>query len=332
MNESQVKVSQSPYQAYCCPVDLSSLRVTGEGLYKSSTNDIYRFIDVDCKVVDFIANTELNPFDHVNRKAYDSPVSMDMYRNFLDWLFMTFSTDEATFRQDLVRRLQLSRGAKVLITGCGFGDDIDVINQYLCGDVEIHAQDLSKSMVTAAASKYNYQNVFYSVSSATSLPYQSRYFDAVFHFGGINLFGDISKSISEMERVCKLNGIILFGDEGVAEHLRETQYADIVITNNKLWAAHAPIHLLPGNASNIQLSYVLGNCFYLIQFSPHDGLPKINIDIPHQGLHGGTARTRYFGQTEGLTESTKEKLNEAAKHRGISIHNLLELAIKKFLT
>jgi SAM-dependent methyltransferase len=189
---------------------------------------------------------------------------------------------------------------------------------------EIHAQDLSKAMVLEASKLVPEDNICFSVSNALALPYRSRYFDAVFHFGGINLFGDVKKAICELERVCRIGGRVLFGDEGVAPHLRGSQYSEIAIRNNHLWAAEAPMQLLPHNALDIELTYVLGNCFYLIAFSPSEGYPKMNIDLPHKGIRGGTARTRYFGQLEGVTEKTKEKVIARARELGVSVHSLLE--------
>jgi len=84
------------------------------------------------------------------------------------------------------------------------------------------------------------------------------------------------------------------------------------------------MNLLPHNATNVELAYVLGNCFYLIVLSPSIGFPQMNIDVEHKGTRGGTARTRYFGKLEGVSERTKEKLIKRAKERGVFIHSLLE--------
>ncbi|RDI48172.1 class I SAM-dependent methyltransferase [Aquicella lusitana] len=320
------------YRAFCCPDQLTSLELKPKVGFLNKAGELYKFIDPDYRVIDFVNTKNFTEFDKANSKIYDAPASAEVYRNFLDWLFATFNEDEMSFRQNLIKKLRLSAGQKVLITGCGFGDDIGIIYDMVGNSGEIHAQDLSKSMVLSASNKFKQSNVRFSVSTATALPYKSRYFDAVFHFGGINLFGNIKKAIAEMERVCKVNGTILFGDEGIASHLRDTQYAEIAISNNKLWASQPPMELLPYNASKIELSYILGNCFYIIQFSPSDGLPAMNIDILHKGLRGGTARTRYFGQVEGLTLETKQALIQEAKNRNTSIHALLEESIKKMLS
>src|SRR3546814_8144504 len=70
-------------------------------------------------------------------------------------------------------------------------------------------------------------NLFFSVSDACHLPFEDRFFDAAFHFGGINLFDDVEGAIGEMNRVVKPGGRVVFGDEGIGprseEHTSELQ-------------------------------------------------------------------------------------------------------------
>ena len=49
------------------------------------------------------------------------------YENFLTWLFETFKQDEISFRNSLVEKLNLKAGDRVLVTGCGLGDDVKCI-------------------------------------------------------------------------------------------------------------------------------------------------------------------------------------------------------------
>lgn len=315
-------------QAFCDPVTHEPLTQAERSLSNRSGVS-FDFLDDECRVIDFIAPSIVSAADDVNLQMYNDEQSTEKYRNFLNWLFATFNVEEANFRADLTRKLSLARGMKVLVVGCGLGEDIPAILEAIGPEGELHAQDISKSMVRNASTHLKADNVSFSVSNATQLPYRSRYFDVVFHFGGINLFGDMKKAIAELERVCKIGGRVMFGDEGIAPHLRGTQYADVLINNNGLWALHAPVDSLPHNAEDIQVSYVLGNCFYLISFAPAEGLPKVDLDIPHIGTRGGSARTRYFGKIEGVTEKTKLNLAAAAKRRGISVHDLLEALINE---
>ncbi|MNT92499.1 hypothetical protein D3C72_2337970 [compost metagenome] len=69
---------------------------------------------------------------------------------------------------------------------------------------------------------------------------------------------------------------------------------------------------------------MLGNCFYLIDFTVSAQGPAMNIDVPHRGRRGGTARTRYYGQLEGVSPETRSKVIDAAAKDGISVHEWLE--------
>ena len=136
------------------------------------------------------------------------------------------------------------------------------------------------------------------------------------------------EELNKMERVVKPGGRVVFGDEGVGPWLRNTEYGYIAINNISLWAATAPIDLLPRNSLDVHLSWVLGNCFYVIDFEVSDIGPFMNIDVPHKGRRGGSMRTRYFGQLEGVTEESKKFVLEDAERKKISLHDWLEQLIR----
>jgi ubiquinone/menaquinone biosynthesis C-methylase UbiE len=269
--------------------------------------------------------------DKENIATYSAANSVEVYENFLDWLFQTFDVDEKQFRESLVDKLELQDGQKVLITGCGIGGEVSCCLDKVGKQGEVHAQDLSKEMVLHAASGIRESNVLFTISNAMNLPYRNNYFDAVFHFGGINLFGDVKTGIAEMARVCRKGGVVVFGDEGIAPHLIDSEYGKIAINNIPLWNKDAPIKYLPTNSLNISLDYILGNCFYLIRFTLGNEFPYMDIDVDHKGIRGGSARTRYFGQVEGVTEIAKAKLYEAAHKLDTSAHRLLTDLIEKNL-
>jgi ubiquinone/menaquinone biosynthesis C-methylase UbiE len=276
--------------------------------------------------VDLTADQSSN--DKLNKAMYDNSQSVEIYRNFLNWLFATFDIAEMDFRRDCFERLGNITGKKILITSCGLGEDIKVAAILVGKDGFVHAQDLSRHFISLAADKYSAENIVLTVSNALELPYKDGYFDAVFHFGGINLFGDIRLAISEMNRVCKIGGTILFGDESVAEHLRADDYGKMFMENNALWQEKVPLEHLPLCASDISLSYVLGNCFYLIKFTKSAQLPYADIDIEHVGYRGGSVRKRYFGKIEGIAPDLKNSLYELAKKEGKSVSKIIEELIK----
>lgn len=258
---------------------------------------------------------------------YTQPNSNEIYRNFLDWLFETFNEDEGAFRAKLIEKLKLKKGDRVLVTGCGLGDDIPPILSAIGPDGTVYANDFAAEMVSGVSSSLAQPNVMFSVCDAKILPFPDDFFQAAFHFGGINLFDDVEAAIHEMARVVAPGGRVAFGDEGIAPWLKNTEYGRIAINNNALWAYEAPLDRLPAEALDVYLSWVLGNCFYVIDFEVSESGPFMNLDVKHRGRRGGSMRTRYYGQLEGVSEETKAFVHADAERRGISVHDWLEQMI-----
>lgn len=261
----------------------------------------------------------------------------NIHDNALRWVFDTFETSECSLRESLVSRLHLTKGDTVLVTGAGAGNDLPYLARNLDGAGAIYAQDISKQMLVAGIERYGSKSkdlgvdIYFSISDATNLPFGDNVFDAAYHFGGLNLFPDIRKGISEMDRVVKSGGRIVISDEGVAPWLKRTELGKMLIKNNPLYCFDAPLSFLPATASSVNLTWELSNCFYVIEFTVSDSLPHINIDISHVGRRGGSIRKRYFGQLEGIDVSLKNRLYAEAEKQGISRVEYLESLIKKGL-
>ena len=127
-----------------------------------------------------------------------------------------------------------------------------------------------------------------------------------------------------MNRVYKIGGTVLFGDESVTFHLREYDYGKMFIENNSIWKEKVPLDHLPLYSTDINLSYVIGNCFYLLKFTKGDDLPEVDIDVEHIGSRGGSVRKRYFGRIEGIDVGLKNKVYEFAKQEKKSVSQIIE--------
>ena len=259
----------------------------------------------------------------------------NVHDNSLAWIFNTFGTDEASVRKRLIDRLHLSKGQVVLITGAGAGNDLPYLAQSLEGGGTIYAQDISKQMLVAGVDRYKSRcdfpgiDIYFSVSNALNLPFSNNVFDAAYHFGGLNLFQDIQQGIAEMNRVVKPGGQVVIGDEGVAPWLRKSELSKMLINNNSLYAYDAPLAFLPETAQSVKLSWELGNCFYVIEFTVSTTLPVVNVDIPHIGRRGGSVRSRYFGQLEGVDPALRDRVYAEAEKQGMSRVAYLEYLLKK---
>lgn len=310
------------YAMFRTPGGHNQLLLSGEAGLAGPMRELYPFLDRDGRVIDFAPDTSSLPL------SYDLP---ERYQNELDWLWATFRTTEEAARTEILDRVGISRGDRVLITGCGPGAELGLLRERVGPDGVVHAQDISREMVLRAAEVQTAAGAILSVSDALDLPYANRFFDCVIHFGGLNLYRDRRRGIAEMERVCRKGGTVLVVDEGLAMHLRQTEFAEVVFCNNPLWRAEPPLSELPLNAEHITLSYILGQCFYVVRFTVGEGVPDIDFDVEHKGSRGGTMRTRYFGRTEGVTPATLDLLRAEAQGRGVSVFGLLDRIVSDAL-
>jgi ubiquinone/menaquinone biosynthesis C-methylase UbiE len=286
-------------------------------------------------IPNFLDPALLSGIEERTKSEYDL-VADEIYDVAVDWQFAALYEDEAAIRESMVDMLELSPAAAVLEVGCGTGRDSFRIASRLNRSGRLHMQDLSPAMVRVCEKRMSDPAragavrcaLDYSVSNAMRLPFPDATFDAVFHFGGFNQFGDLKAGAAELARVARPDGRIVIGDEAVAPWLRGTEFDAIVTTNNPLFKAEAPLSAIPVGARRVTVRWIIGNCFYVIGFSKGDGPPPLNLDLPHKGWRGGTMRTRYFGTVEGVTPEAKRLAREAASRSGLSVHEWLDRLIK----
>jgi len=329
-------ITERLLSSYVSPINRTSLTSTDAGL--EASDRIFPFLPgVDARIPDFRDTALLADGGKASLGMYDFKGAREIYRNFLSWLYRTFEVNEEEFRADLIGRLRLAPGSRLLITGCGIGDDLVAVLNLLDSNGSVFASDLAPEMVVATREALLEMNhkasaaVSLSVCDACHLPFEDGYFDAAFHFGGINLFDDVRLAIDEMARVTRDGGRVVFGDEGIAPWLASSEYGRMAVANNYLWAAKAPVDLLPHCAVDVSLNWVLGNCFYVIEFEKQARGPFMNPDVPHVGRRGGSMRTRYFGQLEGVSVDLKQQVLKEAASKNVSVKDWLENAIKNAL-
>lgn len=320
---------------YVCPKTRKPLIVNSErNALCADDGTAYPFANIGNGIPNFLSAYSLKNAQKVNLEIYNQGFSVERYRNELNWLHATFGEDETSFRHRIIEKLQIRHGQKILITGCGLGSDVRKVAEAVGAEGALYAQDLAPEMVFATAKHvsefpFDTGNIHLSVSDAQNLPFADAVFDGVFHFGGINLFDDIRMSIHEMARVTKPGGRVVFGDESVGPWLRDTDYGKAAICNNSLWNVGTPIQFLPVTSTEVSLTWILGNCFYLISFKVSAEGPYMNMDVPHIGPRGGCMRTRYYGQLEGVSAAAKSFVIEDAKRKEISVSEWMEVAIKE---
>jgi ubiquinone/menaquinone biosynthesis C-methylase UbiE len=263
------------------------------------------------------------------RSFYDGRA--EAYDKFLHLTFVTHNEDEQTLRHQFIDALELGPTHKVLEVSCGTGRDSEIIAERLGGDGLLCLQDIAAGMLARCRQRLSAVAVptSYSVSNACYLPYPDKYFDAVYSFGGLGEFSDIKRSLAEMVRVSKPGAKIVVGDESMPPWLRETEFAKILITTNKQFLARLPLEEMPVEARDVRLRWVIGGVFYLIDFRVGEGEPTGNFDFEIPGVRGGTYRSRYLGQLEGVKVETKQLAERARAKKGVSMHDWLDEVVRK---
>ncbi|WP_159011115.1 class I SAM-dependent methyltransferase [Bradyrhizobium sp. S69] len=257
------------------------------------------------------------------------------YDSIMDWLFESFYEDENLIRENMIDLLELKPGNTMLETGCGTCRDSTRIARRIGPDGKFFLQDLSPHMLaigrdrmqTLAADHPLPQSEFF-IGNATRLPFPDGYFDAAFHFGGLNLFSDRKQALSEMARVVRPGGKVVVGDESVGPWLRQTEYGKILLNSNALYRHEVPVDLVPEIAREVCVRWIIGQAFYLIDFRVANDPPKVDLDKPILGFRGGTHRSRYYGNLEGVTPEAKKMAEAAARATGSSLHEWLDKAVR----
>jgi ubiquinone/menaquinone biosynthesis C-methylase UbiE/uncharacterized protein YbaR (Trm112 family) len=271
-----------------------------------------------------LAETDLHA-----RSFYDGRA--EAYDKFLHLTFKTHGEDEHALREQFIDALELKPTHQVLEVSCGTGRDSEIIAGRLGPEGLLCLQDIAPGMLERCRQRLAAVTVptSYSVSNACYLPYPDSHFDAVYSFGGLGEFSDIKRSLAEMVRVSKPGARIVVGDESMPPWLRETEFAKILVTTNKQFLAPLPLAEMPVEARDVRLRWVIGGVFYLIDFRVGEGEPSGNFDFEIPGPRGGTYRSRYLGQLEGVKVETKRLAEQAREKKGVSMHDWLDDAVRR---
>ncbi len=280
-------------------------------------------------ILDLTYPENLEEQDLITRDFYDKRV--EAYDEHLHLTFDTHGVDENTERNEFINRLNIKHGDRVLDIACGTGRDSILIAQRLSQNDELYCQDISPNMIKRCSEKLSNYPVKknFCLSNAINLPYPDNFFDATYSFGALGEFSDIAAALREMVRVTKKNGKIVVGDESIPPWLRHTDFSKILITTNPQFSAHLPLEHMPVEARNTRIQWVIGGVFYLIDFRVGDGEPSANFDIPIPGQRGGTYRTRFEGQLEGVTPETKALAYKAIEQMHTDMHSWLDKTIRE---
>ena len=303
-----------------CPDTKKKLKLKKIGKKNFLISGLKRYAISD-KICDFRKKISLRV--NSTKKFYDSRAQA--YEDNLHMTFKTHNVNEIKERKRFVKKLNIKKDSKILDLACGTGRDSYIIANQLGPKGYLAMQDISSNMLRIGKKKIEKLNIKkdFILSEASKIPYPDKFFDAVYSFGGLGEFENIKQSLKEMVRVTKIGGKIVIGDESVAPWLRKTNYFKILKKTNPQFEEELPILMIPVEARETNLEWVLGQSFYLIDFKIGSGEPRGNFDFKIPGLRGGTYRTRFEGEIEGVSKKAKDRLLAICKKNDISMHDFV---------
>ncbi|HLA09004.1 MAG TPA: methyltransferase domain-containing protein [Pyrinomonadaceae bacterium] len=325
-----------PLNIYVCPETKARLKC--HATRSEATNVISGYLineetgqqyTIEDGIPDLIFPRELNSEQREAMDYYEGVAAV--YDDVAHLSFRIQYVDELKARRDFVRLLNVEPSARVLELACGTGRDSEFIAAELNETGRFYLQDISRSMLLKCREKLARFTVpaEFSSGNACYLPFPDRYFDAVFSFGGLGVFGDIRKSLREIVRVARVGAKVIVGDESMPPWLYETQYGRILLNNNPLFKNPIPLEQMPVEARDVIVRWVVGGVYYLIEFTVGEGEPQADFDLAIPGRRGGTLRTRYFGKLEGITPETYRLAHQAQERSGRSMHEWLDEVVRK---
>ena len=165
-------------------------------------------------------------------------------------------------RADIVSRLPLTPGVKLLEVSPGSGVFQRFLREHITGTGELVALDLSMNMLRQCQKRNADLNLHLVHGNAQYLPFDDDSFDALFHFGGVNLFNDPGQALQEFVRVVKKGGLVSWGDEGFSPNYPNNFRREMLSHINPGFLK--PIPPMPEGIDNVQVHEVYSGLGYLI--------------------------------------------------------------------
>lgn len=128
--------------------------------------------------------------------------------------------------------------------------------------------DISTGMLKRSQAKLRRRDALARLllGDASRLPFASGSFDAVFHHGGVAEFPNKRAAIAEMARVVKPGGKVVICDPGLPPDRPARWINRQLLKLQPAYAAPPPVKQLPPQAQKVQVSWIRGDAWYMLEF------------------------------------------------------------------
>jgi ubiquinone/menaquinone biosynthesis C-methylase UbiE len=165
-------------------------------------------------------------------------------------------------RKQIVSLLGLRPGMRILEVSPGPGIFQKYLRETIGETGELVALDLSMGMLQQCRKRNGKLNIHLVHGNAQYLPFADDSFDALFHFGGINLFNNPQKAISEFVRVVNKDGIVSWGDEGFSKNYSNEKRKKLMLRINPGFAKPRPV--IPDTVYDARENEIYDGLGYLV--------------------------------------------------------------------
>lgn len=209
--------------------------------------------------------------ERIWRRIYDgfSP----LFEPVLSFCNRLLGYSDAEERRKLVAALGLEAGQRVLEVGVGTGRNLRWLRQAVTPAGSVTGADFSRGMLLQCRQRH--PGLAQLVQAEIErLPFADSSFDAVLHYGAVNIFADVPAAIAEMARVTRAGGRVVLSDQGVREELRHGLRYAIASRIIPFLRRHPPLQQLPPGVTVQKLDWLWrGDCYLLILASTDKSVP-----------------------------------------------------------
>lgn len=199
-----------------CPETMARFESHPDGLRRASDGKLYPDRD---GIASLVYPAMLDGDDaHMNRRYEWLAPFYDVSERVLGRLLT--GVDMEAGREKIVSLLGLEPGMRLLEVSPGPGVFQPMLRARLGEAAEIASVDLSLNMLRQCRKHHAAQHIELIQANAQHLPFADATFDALFHFGGVNLFNDPGQAVDEFLRVVRKGGLVTWGDEMMSENFR----------------------------------------------------------------------------------------------------------------